>query len=168
MTAAKTIGAVLLGCAVLAAGVAVATASPPGTNSLVCHDRYQTSSTDSIHTRLIGDSLVSPVAPTRLFGWPPNPNVTGDRFIKHGIVVTAGAPVTLSVPGRRRACTRSAYANPVRTVAESRTRLVVAPCARAEGAATGWPGELLRPAAGVRPARRHGRRPHRRVSLSAR
>ena len=79
--------------------------------------------------------------------------------MKHGIVVTAGAPVTLSVPRSAQGVYALAYANPVRTVAASRTSLVVVPCARAEGRQrVAW--RLLRPAAGVRPARRHRRRPH--------
>ena len=82
------------------------------------------------------------------FGWPRKPNAHGnERFLKHGIIVTAGSPVTLTIPSSA----SSVYAfyfdsrHAANTVAASRTTLVIHPCPLRESLsrATAWPGGYL-------------------------
>jgi hypothetical protein len=82
------------------------------------------------------------------FGWPRKPNARGtERFLKHGIIVTAGSPVTLRIP----TSAYSIYAfdfdstHAANTVAANRTELIIHPCPPRESlsGATAWPGGYL-------------------------
>ena len=81
-------GALLAAVAAVAAG-----AAPPGSVMVVCHNLAQTAATDPIFTsHHAGDRLVLGRVwlPERLLRWPPKANAGDERFLKHGIVVTAG------------------------------------------------------------------------------
>ena len=145
--------AALLGGILFVAAAGVAFARPAGPDHLNCADRYQTSSTDPTFThsaptdRLVLGRVWLPKASVN-FGWPQNPNAQGnERFLKHGIIVTAGSPVTLTIP--LSAYTIYAFyfdsAHSANTVVASRTTLVVHPCPTRESlsGATAWPGGYL-------------------------
>jgi hypothetical protein len=135
--------------AALGSGASTSTASRPGFNSLVCNDVYQTASTDPTFTtptpaqRLVLGRVWLPKSST-LLGWPRKPNTSGrDRFVKYGVVVTAGPSVTLSVPLSAQDLYALNFNNPGATVAASKTKLVISPCPRGDGRATAWPGGYL-------------------------
>ncbi len=126
---------------------------PAGADHLLCRDRYQTSSTDSTFTnpvptnRLVLGRVWLPKTSVVL-GWPPKPNATGqERFLKHGIVVTAGPPVTLTIPRSADALYAFTFdsTHAAATVAASRTTLIIRPCPRSQSlsSATAWPGGYL-------------------------
>jgi hypothetical protein len=135
-------------CSALALPASTANASVPGINKLGC-SAYGTGSTDSTFTtpqpvqRLVLKRVRLPKA-SLLLHWPRKQNLDGpDRFIKYGIVVTAGSPVTLSVPKSAQPVYALNFGNPVQTVAASRTSVRLSPCPRKDGFATAWPGGYL-------------------------
>jgi hypothetical protein len=130
--------------ALVAAGGAsaaqVAVAAPPPAATVVCHNRAQTASTDPIHTRShAGDRLVLGRVwlPERVLSWPPVANAGAERFLKHGIVVSAGTPVTLTVPPSARRVYGLTFGG------STGPSLTIAPCPSSEGPATAWPGGYL-------------------------
>ena len=135
--------------AVFAASARASTTSRPGFDRLVCNDVYQRASTDPMFTtptpvrRLVLGRVWLPKSST-LLGWPRKPNTSGpDRFVKYGVVVTAGPPVTLSVPSSVQDLYALNFNNPAATVAASKTNLLIAPCPKKDGSATAWPGGYL-------------------------
>lgn len=145
--------AVVYGTLLLAAAAGAALAHPVGRDRLDCADPYQTSSTDPTFTRpaptdrLVLGRAWLPKASVN-FGWPRKPNAVGnERFLKHGIIVTAGSPVTLTIPPSADSLYAfrfdSRYA--ANTVAASRKVLVIHPCPPRQSlsGATAWPGGYL-------------------------
>jgi hypothetical protein len=148
-----SVGVLIAGVAGLATPTAADSRRPVGPDVLVCRDRYQTSSTDSTFTnpvatnRLVLGRIWLPKASVVL-GWPKTPNATGkERFLKHGIVVTIGPPVTLTIPSSAKRIYAFSFdsAHAAATVAASRTALIIRPCAPIHSLtnATAWPGGYL-------------------------
>jgi hypothetical protein len=145
----RTLAVTALFVGALAAYASTSTASRPGFDRLVCHDLHQTASTDpefnqpSPTRRLVLGRVWLPKSSTPL-GWPRQTYATGyDRFLKFGVTVTAGPPVTLSVPPSAQNLYALNFNNPAPTVAASKTRLLISPCPRSDGPATAWPGGYL-------------------------
>jgi hypothetical protein len=135
----------------LRVGAATSTASQPGFNTLVCNDVNQTGTTDPTFTtptpatRLVLGRVRLPKS-SILLGrnrWrrpiPPGQ----DAFIKFGITVSAGPPVSLSVPLTAQDIYALNFNNPAATVAASKTNLLITPCPKSDGPATAWPGGYL-------------------------
>jgi hypothetical protein len=98
---------------------------------------------DRRHLRLVLGRVWLPKS-TTILPWPSQPNLSsGDRFLKQGVIVTAGSPVTLTVPVAARRIYALAYGNPSSAIAGSRPSVRIAPCPRSAATATAWPGGYL-------------------------
>lgn len=132
---------------------AAASVRPAGADRLNCADPDQTSSTDPTFTtqhpddRVVLGRIWLPRVSDNL-GWPRRPNASGtERFLKRGIIVSVGPPVTLKIPPSADSTYGFVFdsTHAASTVAASRTTLVIQPCPLNESLshATAWPGGYL-------------------------
>jgi hypothetical protein len=81
---------------------------------------------------------------TVVLGWPRIANLNGhDRFIKFGIGVTPGSPVTLEVPPAARTTYALYFNSSATVVADGPKAVQFDPCSRKEGPFTVWTGGYL-------------------------
>ena len=146
---ARGAGSIALAAALVLAGIAAARATPTRA-VLRCSDslnRMNPGFTDipaaTPNQRLVLGRIWLP-SPSTVPGWRKTPLPGRDRWIKFGIRVTPGAPVTLEVPPAARVLDAPAFhGSGLRRVADASPELRIQPCPRSAGESTVWTGGWL-------------------------
>jgi hypothetical protein len=140
----RTTRMVLLATLIAVSAVGAVTAAATRSTSIGCGSAiYELPTGSAANIRLVLDRIWLPKVSTVL-SWRGAPSQAGaDRFLKWGIRVDAGTPVTLEVPASSRRVYALYYGTSATSVADGPTAVRVTPCPLAYGRWTVWAGGYL-------------------------